>query len=391
VLRKLTKLCLIATGAIAAWPVASTPALRAHTPAAHAHDFERQVPALSRVGPLARPGKAPTPGSGPVTFRSAVVQAPHRFDAVGVAGAIKPVEFRARKTGGGWSGWIATEDGNPVFTGGTDELQMRSRGWRPRGRLHYVSVPSTRAPPALKRAEKTGEPTVITRRQWGATDPVGGCLPRTAPVMGKVKAAVIHHTVTSNDYKEADGPAIVLAICRFHRNGNGWNDIGYNALVDRYGNIYVGRAGGLKNAVVGAHAQGFNAQTTGVASIGTYTDALMRGVTLDAIARLLAWKLPLSGLDATGRSNVVSAGGDLTQYPAGTELSIRHIVGHLRLDATACPGAGAKSQLQKIRALTQALIDGTGTGSGHHGRRHPHRNGRHGNRHHGRSGGVGPG
>ena len=383
----------MAAGALAVWPVAATPALREHARAAHAHDFERPVPALRRVGPLAEPAKASVPGSGPVAYRSGVIDAPHHFDAVGVAGAIKPVEFRARKSGGGWSGWVATDDGNPVFTGGTDQLQMRSRGWRPRGRLHYVSVPNVPAPPALKRAEKTNQPTVVTRKQWGADDPVSGCRPRTTPVMGQVKAAVVHHTVSSNAYTEADGPAIVLAICRYHKRANGWNDIGYNALVDRYGNIYVGRAGGLNKAVVGAQAQGFNAQTTGIAALGTYTKALLPRVTVQAIARFLAWKLPLSGLDASGHSRVVSAGGDLTQYPAGTRLSIRRVVGHQRLDATACPGAGAKSQLPKIREMTQALIDeGTvpGGGGGHHHHRHHHHHRRH-RGHGGSSGGVGPG
>jgi uncharacterized protein with LGFP repeats len=235
---------------------------------------------------------------------------------------------------------------------------------------------------------------VVTRKQWGADDPQAGCLPRTDPVRGEVKAAVIHHTVSSNQYSAKDGPSIVLAICRYHKQGNGWNDIGYNALVDRYGNIYVGRAGGLGKPVVGAHAQGFNSQTTGVASIGTYTDNRMPSAATHAIARLLAWKLPRSGVkNATGHSRVVSAGGALTQWPAGTHMRIRRIVGHSRVDATACPGAGAKSQLPKIIELTQALIDEgsspTGPAHHHHRRHRHHRHGHHGSG--GTSGGVGPG
>ena len=114
-------------------------------------------------------------------------------------------------------------------------------------RLHFVNVAGELARArsrARARAAQDPEPDFVTRREWGASK----CPPRTAPSYGSVSSVHVHHTVSLNDYAPEDGPAIVLSICRFHRNSNGWNDIGYNALVDKYGVLYEGRAGGLDQA-----------------------------------------------------------------------------------------------------------------------------------------------
>jgi hypothetical protein len=58
------------------------------------------------------------------------------------------------------------------------------------------------------------------------------------------------------------------AIQLYHVQGNGWNDIGYNFLVDRFGTIYEGRFGGTERNVVGAHALGFNSGSVGIRCSG---------------------------------------------------------------------------------------------------------------------------
>jgi hypothetical protein len=346
-------------------------------------DFEQRLGAVSRVAadsPTDRSVAAAHqhPGDGPVTHISAPMDAPERFDLAGLAGEMRAVELRARTDDGDWSEWIETASGDPVYFGGADELQLRTRGWRPQGTIHYVNVSGTTSPveSLLNGARETlnsafisaaglvqpsaeaapVRPTVVKRSEWGATG--GGCAPRERPSLGRVKAAVIHHTVSSDDYTAEEAPRIVLGICRFHRNGNGWNDIGYNALVDQYGTVYAGRAGGLHRAVIGAHAQGFNAQTTGVAAIGTHSKTPITKAATEGFVSYLAWKLSVHGLRAKGRTTMTSAGGSASRYPEGRRVRKNRLTGHGKLGVTSCPGAALGGQIGQIRRATQARIDG---------------------------------
>jgi N-acetylmuramoyl-L-alanine amidase len=375
---------LVLAALAAALVYVAAPAFSAQRYLPEAVDFEQPLPAVEpSAGPAsARAAAEVDPGRGPVSFVSPTIEAPRRFDLVGLAGELRPLELRGRDSGGAWSRWVETEDGSPVYFGGADQVQVRSRGWRPRGTLHYVNVSGTTtavggllngAREALNSAFISASalltpqaealptrPPIIGRGAWGANRVEGGCRPRSAPAYGEVKVAAVHHTVTANRYTEAEAPAIVLGICRYHRNANGWNDIGYNALVDRFGNVYAGRAGGPQRAVVGAHAQGFNAQSTGVASIGTHTQTPITPATRQALVSYLAWKLSVHGLQATGKTTLVSAGGSASRYPSGRRVRLNRVIGHGTVGLTACPGAAFGAEIPRLRRLVQERISAGG-------------------------------
>ncbi len=313
-------------------------------------------------------------------FVSAKLNAPAHFDLAGLAGEMRPYELRARSDGGEWTEWVETSDGNPVYFGGADQLQLRTHHFRPRGTVHYVNVSGTTTPAEglLTKARQAinsafisattlvrgtdaeaqaPRPRVVGRRAWGAALAKGGCKPRTGPVKGTVQAAVIHHTATANSYTATEAPDVVLGICRYHRNANGWNDIGYNALVDRFGTLYAGRAGGLKKAIVGAHAQGFNATTTSISSIGDHSTTPITPQARTAIIQYLAWKLSVHGLTAKGKTTVKSAGGDLSRYPAGRRVRLNRVIGHRDVGLTECPGERLQLDIPSIRRMVQARID----------------------------------
>ncbi len=174
--------------------------------------------------------------------------------------------------------------------------------------------------------------------------------------MGRIKAGVIHHTVNTNRYSETEAPGIVLGICRFHRNGNGWNDIGYNALVDRFGNVYQGRAGGMARPVVGAQAEGVNTQTTGVAAIGDFTRKKPSRKLRRGLIRYLAWKLDLAGVPAHGSTFLKSTGGPSQKTPKGQRVKVKTIFNHGTTNYTDCAGAALNRLVPKIRRAVDRKI-----------------------------------
>jgi hypothetical protein len=192
-----------------------------------------------------------------------------------------------------------------------------------------------------------GQPPIIAREAWA----LGRCLPRVAPEYGAVRMAFVHHTENPNGYRPVDVPGMLRSIFLFHRDIRGWNDIGYNFIVDRFGRIFEGRAGGIDEAIVGAQAGGYNYCSTGIAVLGEYGALDISSAARAALAHLLAWKLSLHGVPIAGRVTVRvnPAGAVYSRFPAGAHVSLPRVAGHRDADSTSCPGNALYSELPGVR------------------------------------------
>src|SRR5262249_55005772 len=167
-----------------------------------------------------------------------------------------------------------------------------------------------------------------------------------------VAFAVVHHTAGSNVYSRAQSAAIVLGIELYHVRGNGWNDIGYNFLVDKYGQVFEGRAGGIDRNVIGAHAEGFNTGSVGVAVIGNYSAARIPPAAQRALVGLLAWRLDVAHVDPL--STLTWRSGGNPEYPRGRPVRLRAISGHRDTGYTSCPGTSLYARLPDIARAVAA-------------------------------------
>jgi hypothetical protein len=292
------------------------------------------------------------------------------FDMVGLhwrgSGSVR---FRTRSTAGKWSTWRqaapeaedlpdlgSTETrasrgwrlGNPYWTGPSDRIVYRLRGHIVRLRVYFVHSPEERIP--LRRVSMAGSPPILSRSTWGANEAIRRAPPSYAP---SVQFALVHHTAGTNSYTASQSAAIVRGIEVYHVQGNGWNDIGYNFLVDKYGQVFEGRYGGVDRNVIGAHAEGFNTGSVGVAMLGTYGSAAPPAVARNALANLLAWRLDLAHVDPKSTLTWISGGN--ARFAPGVPVILRAVSGHRDTGFTSCPGAALYAQLGAITQKAAAV------------------------------------
>lgn len=217
------------------------------------------------------------------------------------------------------------------------------------GRRPSAAPPPVRAATAPHQAPR---PHIVPRSAWLGDAARAQPRPRYDD---RVAAVFVHHTDTPNGYDCADTPRILRGLYTGQTGARDWDDIGYNFVVDRCGTVYEGRAGGVTRAVTGAHTQGFNHRTAGIAALGTFTEGVpVPQETVDAIAALAAWKLGPSGTDPRDMVDLVSSNGH-SRYAVGTTVSMPAVAGHNEGYMTSCPGAELSARLPAIRGLAARL------------------------------------
>ena len=366
----------IAAGALASTPSASTPV----PVAGEDHVHERAV-----TGPRAAP-----------TLRAAAAIPPTQTDSFGLVGitaaeAFDPdtrVVMRVRQDGQ-WLPWMEvpvsehmpdpdTEEGQraryatePVVTDGADGIQVRvdtptgevpvdteitliDNPVRPEDASLGTSTPMASAQAAVNK------PPIITRAQWGADESLRR---GKTTYSDTIKVAFVHHVVSTNDYTPGQAAQQMRNIYSWFTEGIQVNDFGYNFMVDRFGRLYEGRAGGVDRPVVGAHTSGFNAESFAVSFLGNADtlnpDAPTKEKILDAISDLIAWKFDIHDVNPLGTAVLTSAGpgpgqGTTSMYWPGEKVTSKTITGHGDIGSTSCPGEFLRPTLNHIRLAVSA-------------------------------------
>ena len=212
-----------------------------------------------------------------------------------------------------------------------------------------VPIPTAR----LTTSAASFAPVVRSRAAWGANESIRTVAPSYA---SSIHAVIVHHTASSNDYTEADVPRLLRGFYAYHVTSNGWSDIGYNVVVDKFGRIWEGRAGGITRAVIGSHAGGFNTGTVGISVIGTYDTVALSAAAREAVAQIAGWRLGLVGKDPAGTVNIRSGGS--TRFPNGQVVTLPRIFGHRDVSTTACPGDQSMAALPGLRTRARAIASG---------------------------------
>ncbi len=200
----------------------------------------------------------------------------------------------------------------------------------------------------LRSGDCPSYPDVIPRSEW--LDPYY-TQPTYTPIEISAHHVVIHHGASPDTY--TDGAAVVRSYWNYHVNSNGWSDIGYNYLTDKYGNIYKGRMNSdpVNLDMRGAHAGASNDESIGLNFLGNSDLTLPTDDQLNTVYHFLGWWFNKRGYDPTESADILLQSGGTSSIP--------RICGHkdVNIGGTTCPGDALYAELPGIQVMTQAEID----------------------------------
>jgi hypothetical protein len=380
-----------------------------------AHEVTIPLPTLS--GTLTRQGggtptgaDAGQTGGDTLLFSSPTISAGQLFDRVGVHWVAAPgtentfyVELRTSADGASWNDWsllgadedmanldtnewyaspqlavdnaryaqyrVWLTDGNPsdVQRVGITFMDVNDLNAGPVARFVGDIVGAAKdvarsfTEPVVASAASANPTRILGRTDWAADEKLMQWIPRYPQ---KVQKAVVHHTVT-DDGGNGQVAAAIRAIYYYHAVTRGWGDIGYNYLVDKYGNVWTGRQGG-DNTEAG-HAYGWNKGSIGIAAIGTYSVTQPTPAMVASIANIIAMKFSQFGVQPYGADPFVHQEQARDGTWANVTSSPPNVQGHRDCNyiqsqyggQTACPGNALYAQLANIRQMAQtAVING---------------------------------
>ena len=293
------------------------------------------------------------------------VSVPDGTDMIGFTWSGDPhgaLELRSRNADGTWSPWVdihadgeeAPDPGTegqagargsmtPVWVGGTDRVEVRAETALDDLTLHALEVGSATAVAAATASDVPAHaaaawfPAIHFRSEWSPAPWASGnsgCA--SGPRSARPHYLIIHHTVNPNTYGGGEVAGMLRGIQSFHQNTNGWCDIAYNFIVDRFGRIWEARDGGAERGIIGGHAANHNTGSVGIALLGDHTATGVTDAAVAATAELVGWKAAVHFINPQGTTTVDGA-------------SSPTVIGHRNVVQTSCPGDFAYSRLAQIR------------------------------------------
>lgn len=274
------------------------------------------------------------------------VEAPAPFRALGLIGGARGLRVRASVDGVTWTVWLEPGDDGLVYFGELYRYFEFQSTPQSNAEVLFIDPGVTPAAPAAR--PLPGAPPMVTREQWGCTPQT--CPQAAPPVYTTPTHLIVHHSAGANT--ATDWAAVVRSIWVLHVQGNGWNDIGYNYLIDPNGVFYEGRAGG--DGVLGAHFSSVNGGTVGICLLGTFSTQPAPDSALQTLTAALAWQAQKWTIDPLAkRTHTASA------------LLIDTISGHRDANlspaasgTTECPGNGLYAVLPELRSRVYQALAG---------------------------------